>query len=140
MLLCRAYTHYSLLKAVPKVKTLLTEAKDRGYTVVAITDYDSGSGLVDFYDTAQKIGVQPLLGATLYHQDFIKDGFSKSYSRVAFFAKNVFGYIQLLNLISVARTQREEPVYHILSEDLQVDNKVASGFQEILDIFERELV
>lgn len=122
MFLARSFSHHSLLSSLPQILPLIQNAKEKGYTCIAITDEDTGSGLIEFYDACKKEGVKPVLGATLRIPNQSKEnkvfGRNKSFSKIAILAKNELGYRALLELISLARTVQEEPAYHITSKNL----------------------
>jgi DNA polymerase III subunit alpha len=122
MFLARSFSHHSLLSSLPQILPLIQNAKEKGYTTIAITDEDTGSGLIEFYDACKKEGVKPVLGATLRIPNQSKEnkvfGRNKSFSKIAILAKNELGYRALLELISLARTVQEEPAYHITSKNL----------------------
>jgi DNA polymerase III alpha subunit len=46
MILARSYSHHSLLSAVPQIPALVADAKLKGYTSIALTDEDTGSGFL----------------------------------------------------------------------------------------------
>ncbi len=124
MLLARSHSHYSLLSSVPKIKALIKDAKEKGYTTIALTDEDTGSGWVEFYDACKEEGINPALGVTLRLSNIsdAPSGFSnqnQGFSKVVLIAKNNAGYKDLLELVSIARTQKENPVYHLDLEDLK---------------------
>jgi DNA polymerase-3 subunit alpha len=123
MLLPRTYSHHSLLSAVPKIPDLIEAAKAAGYTSIAISEEDSGSSFVEFYKACKKADIQGVLGVTLRIANVSKEqggfGRHKQFSKVVVLAKNEQGYRDILNLITIARTQREKPDYHILLEDLK---------------------
>lgn len=123
MLLARSYSHHSLLSAVPKISQLISDAKSKGYTAIALTDEDTGSSLIEFYDECQKQDIKPVLGSTLRISNTIKEKVNfhnqAEFSKIALLAKNELGYKRLLQLISVARTQKESGDYYLDLQDLQ---------------------
>lgn len=125
MFLIRSYSHHSLLSSVPQIPNLISEAKKRGYTTLALTDEDTGSGFIEFYDKCKVEGINPCLGSTLRVPNLFKSGQSfgrvKDFSKVAVLAKDESGYRSLLRLISIARTKKEEPKYHIELSDLKTE-------------------
>jgi DNA polymerase III subunit alpha len=132
MLLARSHSHYSLLSSVPKIKALIQDAKKKGYTTIALTDEDTSSGWVEFYDTCKEEGINPALGVTIRLSNIsdAPSGFSRQnqgFSKVVLIAKNTSGYKDLLELISLARTQKEEPVYHLDLEDLKSKFDIANN-------------
>ena len=123
MFLARSFSHHSLLSSLPQIPILIQNAKAKGYTTIALTDEDSGSGLIEFYIACKKAEIKPVLGATFRIQNISNEenflGISKGFSKIAILAKNENGYRQLLELISTARTVQEQPVYHLTSTNLE---------------------
>ncbi len=123
MFLARSFSHHSLLSSIPQVPALIKNAKEKGYTSIALTDEDTGSGLIEFYDICKKEGIKPVLGATLRIPNFGQEknvfGRNASFSKIAILAKNENGYRALLELISTARTIQEQPTYHITFDNLE---------------------
>ena len=112
MLLARSYSHHSLLSAVPQIPALVADAKVKSYTSIALTDEDSGSGLIDFYDSCKKneIGFCPSatlripnLFATVDSSSF---GSNKQFSKICILSQSNDGYKNLVKLISTT-TLRE---------------------------------
>ena len=85
MFLARSFSHHSLLSSLPQILPLIQNAKEKGYTCIAITDEDTGSGLIEFYDACKKEGIKPVLGATLRIPNQSKEnkvfGRNKSFSK-----------------------------------------------------------
>ncbi len=123
MLLARSYSHHSLLSAVPQIIDLIKNAKAKGYTTIALTDEDSGSGLIEFYQICKKEGINPAIGTTLRIPNVLDDIGSftrtKGFSKIALIAKNKNGYVSIIKLITVARVIQEKPKYHITFNNLQ---------------------
>lgn len=123
MILPRAYSHHSLLSAVPKIPTLIESAKQAGYSTVALTDEDTGSGFVEFYDECKKADIKGTLGVVLRVSNISSEqsgfGKNKQFSKIALLAKNSSGYKDIIQLITIARTKRQSPQPHILYSDLQ---------------------
>jgi len=123
MLLARSFSHHSLLSAVPKIKDLIKNAKDKGYTSIALTDEETGSGFIEFYEACKKAEIKPVLGVTLKMPNIssgeIGFGRNRAFSKVGLLAKNNLGYKALLELISIARTEQENPTYHITFANLE---------------------
>jgi len=147
MLLARSYSHHSLLSALPQIPLLVKKAKEKGYTSIALTDEDTGSSLIEFYDECKKQEINPILGVTLRIPNISLEssGFSSNseYSKIAILAKNEMGYKALLRLISLARTVNENPVYHLtflnIKQELQKDNHfkilIAGNDHELIQAF-----
>jgi DNA polymerase III subunit alpha len=117
MLLPRSYSHFSLLKAVPKVQALVDDAKQKGYTTIALTDLDTTSQIVEFVDACYSAEIKYAPGTTLAIQPLVLDQIELDNNRIALLAKNEAGYKDLLWYTTIARTERETPSYHILLQD-----------------------
>jgi DNA polymerase III subunit alpha len=139
MFLARSYSHYSLLSAVVKVPALINDAKNKGYTSIALCDEDTTCGLVDFYDSCTKNEIKPVLGVTLRISNLLNEnnsfGRHQGFGKVAILAKNNTGYKQLLELTTIARTQKENPSYHIDLEDLKKYVKLTNSENYQSDLF-----
>ena len=144
MLLARSYSHHSLLSAVPQIKALVKNAKEKGYTSLALTDEDSGSGLIEFYKACKSAEIKPVLGVTLRIPNFseAENNFGKNtkYSKVGVLAKDESGYKAILELVTTARTVREDPVYHILPEDIKDQLKQNRNFYIVLAGNDHEVI
>lgn len=103
------HTHYSLLDGLGKPEDYLTHAKKLGMPAVAITDHGVAYGLIDFYQKAQKIGVQPILGCEAYvarhgrHQK--RANIDTKPWHLILLARNLTGYQNLLKLVSLAHLE-----------------------------------
>jgi DNA polymerase III subunit alpha len=163
MLLPRSYSHHSLLSAIPQVPALVKAAKAKGYTFVALTDEDTGSGMIDLYDSCKKeeMGYCPAsvlrIPNVFATTDSSNIGSSKNYSKVAIIAQNFEGYKNLVELISLARTVKDIPTPHIDFEDIKnrkhifvsitneselhssIQNQRIGNAQEILNKFKDQL-
>ncbi|MFZ5391473.1 MAG: PHP domain-containing protein, partial [Patescibacteria group bacterium] len=60
------HSHYSLLDGLPKIPDLVTNAKDKGFTSLALTDHGVMYGLMEFYKEATAAGLKPILGMETY--------------------------------------------------------------------------
>lgn len=111
----RNHTHYSLLKALPKVTDLVKEAKNAGMAAVAITDYSNMYGTIEFYSACKKEGIKPIIGAE----------FSILYNERKFqlvlLAKNFTGYKNLMRLISLVNV--ENPLLPLINDELLLAHK-----------------
>ena len=132
MFLARSYSHHSLLSAVPQIPALVADAKLKGYTSIALTDEDTGSGLIDFYDACQKEGLGFCPGTTLRINNVFSTvdssnnsfGNAKNCSKVCILSQNNDGYKSILKLISKARTKSEDSQYVIGLKDLHLDQNL----------------
>ena len=95
---------YSLLQSPIRISDLVTEAKDRGYQALALTDLNVMYGAVEFYDACLSAGIKPLIGLTLQLPGLILN--DKEYGWVLI-AKNQRGYNNLLKLSTLKMTRSE---------------------------------
>jgi len=142
MLLARSYSHHSLLSAVPKIPALVDDAERKGYSLVVLSDEETGSGFLEFYKyTKGKENVKGTVGSTLKIPNITANentfGRNKQFSKVVVFAKNNQGYKDLLELISTARTVQEEPAPHITLANLQQVTTQTRRQHEFFHLFTR---
>ncbi len=95
----RNHTQYSLLRALPKIDTLIKKAVSFEYTHLAITDTDNMYGTIEFQKECQKRKIKPIFGAELQ----VKVG--ERFFEIVLLAKNEIGYKNLMKLVSVANTK-----------------------------------
>lgn len=91
----QAISANTILASPLKVKDLVLGAKERGYGAVALTDVNVTFGLADFYLTAKKEGIKPLLGIQGRYLGSGDQAFD-----LIFLAKSQRGYQSLMRLSS----------------------------------------
>ncbi len=64
----RTHSHYSLLRALPKVDALVKAANAFGMDALAITDYNTMYSAIDFYKECAKKGMKAILGSEFTHE------------------------------------------------------------------------
>src|SRR5271169_3025147 len=69
------HSHYSLLDGLAKIPNLVARVKELGMDSVALTDHGVLYGIIEFYKTAKKAGIKPILGVEAYVAP--RDRFSK---------------------------------------------------------------
>lgn len=103
------HSHYSFLRALPKVDELVDQAKKLEMPALAITDEGNLHAAVEFYKYGTKKGVKPILGVDAYvapRSRFDKDPVADAKrSRIVLLAENQAGYKNLLALISKSFTE-----------------------------------
>ncbi len=60
------HSTYSLLEALPSPGEIVARAKELGQTAVGLADKGYTYGLIEFYQSAQKEGLKPILGMDVY--------------------------------------------------------------------------
>ncbi len=100
------HTEYSLLDGACRLDRLCSVAKERGQTALAITDHGNLFGAVDFYKTAKKYGIKPIIGCEVYvasRSRFDKvHGIDSNRHHLVLLCKNETGYKNLIKLVSSA--------------------------------------
>ena len=56
------HSEYSLLDGACRIGEMIARAKELGQTALAITDHGVMYGAVEFYETAKKQGIHPIIG------------------------------------------------------------------------------
>lgn len=100
------HTEYSLLDGANRIPDMIHRAKELEMESLAITDHGVMFGVMDFYLTARKEGIKPILGVEAY---VAPDGIQKRSGRSAgetfhllLLAKDLEGYRNLCKLTSIA--------------------------------------
>ncbi len=84
------HSHYSLLKALPKIPDLVKKAQEVGLDTLALTDIDNLYGAIEFYKECKAAGIKPIIGV-----DASIEG-----GRLLLLAENEMGYKNLLALVT----------------------------------------
>ena len=100
------HTHYSVLDGLTKLKPLMERVKSYNMNAVAITDHGTMSGAIEFYKLAKEANIKPIIGIEAYvsersHLD--KDPlYDKQYYHLTLLAMNNIGYVNLMQLSTIA--------------------------------------
>lgn len=122
------HTEYSLLDGFSRVPKLIDRAKELNMSAIAITDHGNMFGAVDFYKTAKKAGIKPIIGCevytaarTLHDKDPNYDKYS---GHLVLLAENMQGYKNLIKMVSTSYT---EGFYYKPRIDLEELEKHSEG-------------
>jgi DNA polymerase III subunit alpha len=85
------HSHYSLLKALPKIPDLVAKAKEQGFKAMALTDIDNLYGAIEFYKECKAQGIKPIIGL---------DAKLEGGARRLLFAADSNGYKNLIALVT----------------------------------------
>ena len=100
------HTEYSLLDGFSRVKKLVQRAKELNMSSIAITDHGCMFGVIDFYKTAKKEGIKPIIGCEVYTAARgLRDkdpNYDKGQGHLILLAKNMTGYKNLIKLVSTS--------------------------------------
>ncbi|MBT3539213.1 DNA polymerase III subunit alpha, partial [Candidatus Parcubacteria bacterium] len=103
------HSHYSLLNGLPKVKPLVKAAKKRGFKALALTDYGSMYGAIEFYQACLAEDIKPIIGFEAYvapHSRHDKDPEKdKGVYHLMLLAENFEGYQNLMRLSSLGHVE-----------------------------------
>lgn len=95
------HTEYSLLDGVGKIDEYLDRAKELNMKAMAITDHGNMYGAIEFYKSAMKRGIKPIIGTEAYVSEFEMDKKEGRNFHLILLAKNLKGYQNLLKISSV---------------------------------------
>lgn len=96
------HTEYSLLDGVGRVEEYIEKAKNMGMNAIAITDHGNMFGAIEFYKTALKNGIKPIIGIEIYlSEKEMRDKSGRNFHLVLL-AKNLTGYKNLLKITSAS--------------------------------------
>lgn len=97
------HSHYSILDAIGGVKHIVEAAHRFGMPAIALTDHGNMFGAIDFYQSAIKTGVRPIIGFEAYITGGSRLEKDRSSNRgplhhLVLLAKNIAGYKNLVKL------------------------------------------
>ncbi|MEI6280594.1 MAG: DNA polymerase III subunit alpha [bacterium] len=124
------HSHYSLLDGLSKLEDLVDLAKKHGMSAVAITDHGNMYGAIEFYKTAKKAGIKPIIGVEAYMTagsrltKSAEATGTKRYYHLTLLAKNLEGYKNLIKLVTIANL---EGYYYKPRMDKEILEKYSSG-------------
>jgi DNA polymerase-3 subunit alpha len=117
-----------MLRALPKIKELISRAKKYDMDALAITDYGAMYGGIEFYQACRKAGIKPILGMCAYVAlDKLTDKrprIDDHNHQLVLLAETTEGYKNLLQLATIANT---EGFYYRPRIDKDVLRKHAQG-------------
>ena len=92
------HSEYSLVDGIIRVNELVDHTVKLGYHSIALTDLTNLFGLIEFYRSARKQGIKPIVGSEVF---VAKDKDSIA-APLVLLAKSKQGYINLTKLVSKA--------------------------------------
>ncbi|MEZ0311743.1 MAG: DNA polymerase III subunit alpha [Myxococcota bacterium] len=120
------HSQYSLLDGAIRLADLVPTVKEKGMTSVAVTDHGNMFGAIDFYKTAKKHGVKPIMGCEAYvaGSKGRHDRTDRTSAHMVLLAKDNEGYKNLSYLISMGFM---EGFYYHPRIDLELLKKHSKG-------------
>ena len=102
------HTEYSLLDGVSRIPQLVMQAKELGFTSLAITDHGSLYGVVEFYSQCLEAGIKPIIGCEVYvarGSRHDRGPSERSPFHLTVLAKDDRGYHNLMRLVTQAHLE-----------------------------------
>lgn len=128
------HTFHSVLDGLTKIHDLVDKVKDLGMEAAAVTDHGTMSGILDYYKTAKKAGIKPIIGIETYvatRSRFDRDpGKDKQRFHLTVLAMNNTGFHNLMKLSTRANLEGmyyKPRIDHDLLEELNEGLIVLSG-------------
>jgi len=99
-----AHSEYSILDGAVKIPDLLKHTKEKGMNALALTDHGNLFGVIEFYKTALKYGIKPIIGMEAYiaENSLEEKNPNENLSHLTLIAENEKGYKNLLYLSTVS--------------------------------------
>lgn len=130
------HSHYSFLQALPKVPELVKAAKAAGMDALGITDAGNLHGAIEFYKSAEKHDIHPVIGVDAYiatgARHDVKHAEPGGRTRLVLLAENNDGYQNLMALITKSFTEGFNERPHM---DREILKEHASGLIALIPSF-----
>ncbi|WP_147532608.1 DNA polymerase III subunit alpha [Bacillus marasmi] len=98
----QVYSSYSLLSSTAEIRQLVQNAKNKGYSAIALTDKNVLYATVNFYKECLKHSIKPIFGLTV---DIEADDAQTPTFPLVLLAKNQTGFQNLLKISSAVQTK-----------------------------------
>lgn len=95
----RVHSDFSMIDGLQKVAPLCKKAAELGMPAMALTDQMNLCGLVRYYQSAESLGMKPIIGADVW---VLSEDWPEAPYRLTLLAANNEGYLNLTELISAA--------------------------------------
>lgn len=133
------HSHYSFLRALPKIPELVARAKKHGMPALGLTDAGNLHGAISFYKECEKAGIKPVIGVHTYiapgsHKDPHEHDHEPA--RIILIARNLTGYTNIIKLVT---TSFLEGFWEHPRIDHDLLKKHADGITAILPAHESEV-
>ncbi len=112
----KIHSQFSICEGAVKLSKLANYCKENKISAVGICDKSNLSGSLEFSNELSKLGVQPIIGTSIYVKDYLNG--KVEYGNLSLFACNQTGYKNLLKLSSKSYLDlKEEDEYPSISTD-----------------------
>ncbi|MBM3705239.1 MAG: DNA polymerase III subunit alpha [Actinobacteria bacterium] len=102
------HSEYSLLDGLLKISDMVKRAAELEMPAIALTDHGNMYGVIDFYKSALKAGIKPIIGCEVYQAPksrFVKkvnrEAGEDLYNHLTLLVRNKTGYKNLMKLVSL---------------------------------------
>ncbi len=123
------HSQYSLLDGACLISKLVEHAHSMHMPALAISDHGNIFGAIDFYNTAMKKGIKPIIGCETYiaktsRHSRGENGYREPIYHLTLLVKDEQGYKNLIRLVSIAY---QEGFYYKPRIDKEVLSKYSKG-------------
>lgn len=108
------HTQYSLLQGAIHMDALFEKIVKQGMSAVAITDTHNLFGAIDFYLSAKKAGVKPIIGCEIFYSPQGRSAVQQTttfpkFHHLVLLCKNLEGYQNLCKMVTRSYTEAPPP-------------------------------
>jgi DNA polymerase-3 subunit alpha len=118
------HTDHSVLDGICRIPNLVKRAKELDMTAVAMTDHGNMSGALEFYITAKKENIKPIIGCEVYYVSDMKERNDRRTYHLVLLAKDIVGYH---NLIKISSAGYLNGFYYRPRVDLELISNYSEG-------------
>ncbi len=127
------HSEYSLLDGACRIKDMIGWAQQQNAPAIGLTDHGNMFGILDFYKTAKKADVKPIIGCEAYialNSRYDQDPnrrFPRAYHLILL-VENQQGYKNLMKLVSLGYTEGYE--YKGIFSRPRIDKELLQNYHE----------
>ena len=121
------HSEYSLLDGFSRLGDMVNRAQELGQPAIALTDHGNLHGAIEFYQSAKKVGVKPIIGVEAYVADgsLSERNPAKRFPfHMTLLAQNKAGYQNLLKLVTASHL---EGFYYYARMDREILERYSEG-------------
>ena len=121
------HSEYSLLDGFSRLGDMANRAQELGQPAIALTDHGNLHGAIEFYQSAKKVGVKPIIGVEAYVADGSlseRNPAKRSPFHMTLLAQNKAGYQNLLKLVTASHL---EGFYYYARMDREILERYSEG-------------
>ena len=121
------HSEYSLLDGFSRLGDMVNRAQELGQPAIALTDHGNLHGAIEFYQSAKKVGVKPIIGVEAYVADGSlseRNPAKRSPFHMTLLAQNKAGYQNLLKLVTASHL---EGFYYYARMDHEILERYSEG-------------